>query len=76
VAEALALLRTCSYPACAVLSGNSEADAKLQACARCGAAWYCCKECQVAHWKADHKQACAITQQRVVQGAGAQRAAA
>ena len=27
-------------------------------CARCKAAAYCCKDCQVKDWKAGHKQAC------------------
>ncbi|PNH07182.1 hypothetical protein TSOC_006415 [Tetrabaena socialis] len=56
--EARALLRTCSFRGCARLAGDSEAEARLQACARCGAAWYCCRECQVSHWREGHKEAC------------------
>ncbi|PNH07898.1 hypothetical protein TSOC_005594 [Tetrabaena socialis] len=58
-AEARALLRTCSFSACTRLAGDSEAEARLQSCARCGAAWYCCRECQVSHWREGHKEACA-----------------
>ncbi|PNH02338.1 hypothetical protein TSOC_011693 [Tetrabaena socialis] len=59
-AEARALLRTCSYPACANLAGDSEADLRLQSCAKCAAAAYCCRACQVAHWRAGHREACAL----------------
>jgi hypothetical protein len=31
---------------------------KLQRCTRCRAVSYCSKQCQVAHWKAGHKQVC------------------
>ncbi|PNH05231.1 hypothetical protein TSOC_008520 [Tetrabaena socialis] len=58
-AEARALLRTCSYRGCTRLAGDSEAEARLQACGRCGAAWYCCRECQLSHWReGGHKEAC------------------
>ncbi|GFR43956.1 hypothetical protein Agub_g5099, partial [Astrephomene gubernaculifera] len=57
-AEACSLLRTCSNPRCANLAGASEVELPLQACGRCGGAWYCRRECQVAHWKAGHKEAC------------------
>jgi hypothetical protein len=29
-----------------------------QRCARCKAVWYCSRDCQVAHYKADHKLRC------------------
>jgi hypothetical protein len=31
---------------------------KLKLCTRCRSVSYCSKECQVAHWKAGHKQVC------------------
>jgi hypothetical protein len=31
---------------------------KLKVCTRCRAVSYCSKDCQVAHWKAGHKQVC------------------
>ncbi|PNH05236.1 hypothetical protein TSOC_008516 [Tetrabaena socialis] len=59
-AEARALLRTCSYRGCTRLAGDSEAEARLQVCGRCGAAWYCCRACQLSHWRlGGHKEACA-----------------
>ncbi|KAG2483385.1 hypothetical protein HYH03_017737 [Edaphochlamys debaryana] len=48
----------CSNPACANLAGDSEAGLRLQRCGRCGQASYCCRDCQTAHWKAGHKEAC------------------
>ncbi|GFR50638.1 hypothetical protein Agub_g12886 [Astrephomene gubernaculifera] len=69
-AEARRLLRTCSNPACVNLKGDSEAELPLKACARCGGAWYCCRECQTAHWRAPggHKEACG-RRQGAAQGA-------
>ncbi|GFR50808.1 hypothetical protein Agub_g13034 [Astrephomene gubernaculifera] len=69
-AEARRLLRTCSNPACVNLKGDSEAELPLKACARCGGAWYCCRECQTAHWRAPggHKEAC-LQRQGAAQGA-------
>ena len=32
----------------------------FDSCARCHNARYCCKECQVAHWKAGHKDSCSL----------------
>ncbi|PNH11260.1 hypothetical protein TSOC_001883 [Tetrabaena socialis] len=58
--EACALLRTCANPACDNLAGDSEAELPLRACGRCGAAWYCRPECQTAHWRAGHRQACRL----------------
>ncbi len=54
----LQLPRLCSNPACLDLRGESEAERPLKACGGCGAAAYCCRECQVAHWRAGHKEAC------------------
>ncbi|PNH11958.1 hypothetical protein TSOC_001164 [Tetrabaena socialis] len=60
VAEARGVLRTCSHPGCISLAGDSEAEAEagLVECGRCGAARYCCADCQVAHWRAGHREAC------------------
>ncbi|PNH03350.1 hypothetical protein TSOC_010567 [Tetrabaena socialis] len=57
-AEGRALLRTCANPACDNLAGGSEAELPLRACGRCGAAWYRRRECQTAHWRAGHREAC------------------
>ncbi|PNH05227.1 hypothetical protein TSOC_008524 [Tetrabaena socialis] len=58
--EARALLHTCSYRGCTRLAGDSEAEARLQACGRCGGAWYCCRACQLSHWReGGHKETCA-----------------
>ncbi|KAG2492565.1 hypothetical protein HYH03_009227 [Edaphochlamys debaryana] len=54
----LGLPPACSNPACANLAGDSEVGLRLQQCGRCGQASYCCRECQTAHWKAGHKEAC------------------
>ncbi|KAG2493408.1 hypothetical protein HYH03_008534 [Edaphochlamys debaryana] len=51
-------LPACSNPACANLAGDSEAGRQLQQCGRCGRASYCCRECQTAHWRSGHKEAC------------------
>ena len=32
----------------------------LKKCSRCGEVAYCCKECQVAHWKRRHKNECGL----------------
>ncbi len=55
------LLRTCSYPRCASLDGDSEAGrgGRLAACGRgCGRTWYCSKACAKAHWREGHAEAC------------------
>jgi hypothetical protein len=33
---------------------------KLKQCSRCKAVAYCSRDCQVAHWKAGHKEACQV----------------
>ncbi|KAG2490913.1 hypothetical protein HYH03_010826 [Edaphochlamys debaryana] len=48
----------CSNPACVSLVGDSEAGLRLQQCRGCGRESYCGKECQTAHWRAGHKEAC------------------
>ncbi|PNH07644.1 hypothetical protein TSOC_005880 [Tetrabaena socialis] len=58
-AEMRALLPCCANPLCANLEGPSEAALRLVGgCGRCGVR-YCGRECQVAHWRAGHKLACA-----------------
>ncbi len=55
------MLRTCSYPACVSLEGDSEAGAEgwLAACGRgCGGAWYCSQACAEAHWREGHWETC------------------
>ncbi|GLC43618.1 hypothetical protein PLESTB_000401000 [Pleodorina starrii] len=52
------VLRTCANPACVNLEGDSEAGLRLAACGRCGAALYCCRDCQTAHWRAGHRAEC------------------
>ncbi|KXZ51595.1 hypothetical protein GPECTOR_12g559 [Gonium pectorale] len=48
----------CANPTCANLEGDSEADLTLKGCAGCGAVGYCCRPCQLEHWRAGHKEAC------------------
>ncbi|GLC43630.1 hypothetical protein PLESTF_001613800 [Pleodorina starrii] len=52
------VLRTCTNPFCVNLEGDSEAGLRLAACGRCGAAWYCCRGCQTAHWRTGHRAEC------------------
>jgi len=40
---------------------------KLSACARCGLAVYCSRECQRDHWKGGHKKHCVTKAERVPQ---------
>ncbi|KAG2501943.1 hypothetical protein HYH03_000441 [Edaphochlamys debaryana] len=49
---------SCSNPACINLAGDSEGELRLQQCKQCGRTAYCCRECQVAHWRTEHKEAC------------------
>ncbi|PNH11940.1 hypothetical protein TSOC_001152 [Tetrabaena socialis] len=60
VAQARGVLRTCSYPGCVSLAGDSEAEAEagLLTCGRCGTVQYCCGGCQANHWRAGHRKAC------------------
>ncbi|PNH02471.1 hypothetical protein TSOC_011548 [Tetrabaena socialis] len=59
LAEARALLRTCSYRGCTSLAGDSEADARTRWCRFCNSSCYCCGECQLSHWReGGHKEAC------------------
>ena len=41
-------------------SPEGQNRAKLLVCTRCTTAFYCSKTCQTKHWKAGHKQACAV----------------
>jgi hypothetical protein len=52
----------CSYPGCCNLEGRSEAELPVLRCAGCKGVTYCCREHQVAHWKAGHKEECQATQ--------------
>ena len=45
-------VQVCCYASC-----GAELKKPL-VCARCKAAAYCCKDCQVKDWKAGHRQAC------------------
>ncbi|KAG2494650.1 hypothetical protein HYH03_007166 [Edaphochlamys debaryana] len=56
--EARALLPPCANPNCFNIAGGSEAELQLQRCGKCKSVSYCCRECQMAHWRAGHKDAC------------------
>ncbi|GLC41679.1 hypothetical protein PLESTM_001227800 [Pleodorina starrii] len=56
--ELFGFVRTCANPSCVNLEGDSEAKLRLAACGGCGAVGYCCRDCQVAHWRAGHKAEC------------------
>jgi len=46
---------------------GSDGALKLSACSRCGLVMYCSRDCQRAHWKANHKQRCIPKGDRVPQ---------
>ncbi|KAG2494707.1 hypothetical protein HYH03_007221 [Edaphochlamys debaryana] len=48
----------CANTACVNVTGDRELGLKVQQCGRCGRVSYCCRECQLAHWRAGHKEAC------------------
>lgn len=51
--------RACANPTCRLPSGASVGDSKrLKQCSRCEKVRYCSVDCQKAHWRAGHKQAC------------------
>jgi hypothetical protein len=52
----------CSYPGCCNMEGRSEAELATQVCSKCRGARYCCRDHQVAHWKAGHKEVCRAAQ--------------
>ena len=54
--------------ACAnCLAPEGQDGSALLKCNRCGTAFYCDKDCQIAHWKAGHKQQCVTPKERVPQ---------
>ncbi|KAG2426266.1 hypothetical protein HXX76_013023 [Chlamydomonas incerta] len=68
-AELLPPLRCCANPRCtnlaAAVGADSDADLPLHSCSGCrGAAEYCSKGCQTAHWRAGHREACAALRDR------------
>ena len=52
---------------CANCLASEESASKHLACARCGLVVYCSKDCQRAHWKANHKQHCVAKNERTPQ---------
>jgi hypothetical protein len=52
----------CSHPGCCNLEGRSEGELPTLVCSKCRGARYCCREHQVAHWKAGHKEVCLAAQ--------------
>jgi len=48
-------------------SDGSAGTPKLSACSRCGLVAYCSKDCQRAHWKANHKHHCVAKADRFPQ---------
>ena len=51
---------------CFTPAGSGDAS-KLSVCARCGLVRYCSKNCQKAHWKANHKHHCVAKTDRAPQ---------
>lgn len=47
----------------------SDSEPKLMCCSGCKAAWYCGRECQVAHW-GQHKADCAKLNEARLRGSG------
>jgi hypothetical protein len=50
--------RVCANPACLLKTDASAAAPKLKQCSRCETVRYCGADCQKAHWRSGHKQAC------------------
>ena len=48
----------CGNPQCESPNRFTEPGGKMSRCARCKAVPYCSKECQAAHWRAEHKAVC------------------
>jgi len=57
----------CSHPGCCNLEGRSEGELPTLVCSKCRGARYCCREHQVAHWKAGHKEVSKAAQAAVQQ---------
>ena len=47
----------CCNPQCK-LPGNVAERTSMLCCSRCRLEYYCSRECQAAHWRAGHKEAC------------------
>ena len=50
---------------CFASEGSASAP-KLSACSRCGLVVYCSRDCQRAHWKADHREHCIAKAERAL----------
>ena len=58
----------CAYVLSTDLSEDGRKKGKMKVCANCHQTQYCCKECQLEHWKAGHKHECKkLTAQRLGQ---------
>uniref|UniRef100_A0A383WEM8 phytol kinase n=1 Tax=Tetradesmus obliquus TaxID=3088 RepID=A0A383WEM8_TETOB len=78
VAGRIPLSSACNNPGCVSLAQRSElllVGGKRSVCSRCKAARYCCKACQVEHWKW-HKKLCRGRSNPAAAGAAAGAAAA